>query len=467
METRDRLRLALYVFLVSLLLRVAWSGWADVVPVSDFRGYDWLAVRWLETGVLGVEGSYAYRTPGYPGFLALIYALFGHSWKVAGLVQAILGAVTSGLTTVVASYVLSARGTALAGLLHALSPTALAYVPILASENLAVFLLMLGLLFVAAAQRASPWRGSALALASGIVLGSLLLVRPAAVWYAPAWVVLTGYSAARRRLLPAGPLLAVAGTALVLAPWFVRNQRLDLGYATLSTAGGVNLWMANNELAVTGGYCREAQGLVPTDDLTEFEADRAYARAAYVWIRSNPGRYLSLCGTRLVRLLGVWPDTWAAWHLLRWPMTQDNPEAAHEDTAARAGSEQAPPLPANIRRYNQYLLAGVRAIVAPLVLLSLVLSFSRWRDYVVVVLPAGTYVFGLALTYVQIRFRVLADPLLFVPLAGLLSDVVFGTEELGNWLTRSQKKVLSVGLVLATLIVHATGLASGLYRLEP
>lgn len=464
METRDRLRLALYIFLVSLVLRVAWASWADIVPVSDFATYDALGWRWATTGSFG---SSAYRTPGYPGFLALVYSAFGHSWKAAALIQAVLGAATSAMVVLLAARLLSARAAAIAGLLYTFSPAAIAYVPVLASENLAVFLLMFGLLLLAAAQRAARRGRSALTLVSGLVLGLLLLVRPAAVWFAPAWLVLAGYSPRPRRFFLVPPLLAVAGASLVLTPWIVRNQRLGLGSLTLSTVGGVNLWMGNNDLATTGGYLGQAQELVPTEGMSDIEADRAYWAAATAWIGSNPGRYLSLCGTRFARLLGVWPDTWAARYLPPWPVPHGSAGSTQAKAESPASSQQAFSSAWESYPWRRYLLAGVRAVLAPLVLLSLVLSFSRWRDYLIVVLPAAAYIVGLSLTYVQIRFRVLVDPLLFVPVAGLLSDVLFGTQELGSRLTRSQKTFLSMGLVLATFVAHATGVASGLYQLEP
>lgn len=133
-----RSRPAAQVFLLSLALRLTWAGFAHVTPVSDFRGYDGLAVRWLMTGGFGSPGWLAYRTPGYPGFLAGVYFIFGHHWGAAAFMQAILGAVSSALVVGLAGRIVSPRTSLIAGLLHALSPTSLAYVPVLASENLAV-----------------------------------------------------------------------------------------------------------------------------------------------------------------------------------------------------------------------------------------------------------------------------------------------------------------------------------------
>ncbi|MCJ7750088.1 MAG: hypothetical protein MUQ65_03185, partial [Armatimonadetes bacterium] len=250
--------------------------------------------------------------------------------------------------------------------------------------------------------------------------------------------------------------------------WLVRNERLGLGPLTLSSAGGVNLWMGNNDLALNGGYLREAQALVDPTNLGEMEADRAYRRAAIEWTRSHPGRYFALCATRLIRLLGVEPDWWAARYLL--------PEIVNDRLLRGTGGEKPSPdshpngasdRVDRIHAYSDLLLAGIRAVIAPLILLSLVLSFSRWRQHLVVVLPVLSYIVGLTLTYVQIRFRELVDPLLFILLAAFLADTLFGSHELGEWLNRRRKAVLGATLVVISLGVHASGLATSIYRLSP
>jgi 4-amino-4-deoxy-L-arabinose transferase-like glycosyltransferase len=468
MSVPQRLRLALLVFSISLMLRAVWAAWAQVTPVSDFRGYDSLAVRWLETGLFGGPGRFAYRTPGYPAFLALIYMGFGHTWQAVAFVQAALGALTSGLTALLATYVVSARGSILAGLLHALSPTALAYVPVLASENLAVTLVVAGVLLLVVSQRASDRGRYGVAFGVGMVLGLLVLVRPAGLFFAPGWLIVMACSPQRRRLYAGPPVVAILAAALALCPWLVRNQRVGLSATTLSTAGGVNAWMGNNDAAVAGGYRRAVQAEVNTNGMGELQKDRAYREAALTWIRGHPLRYFALSGTRLVRLLGAEPDGWAAAYLLPsqtndrafvkayWPAKQGAPEP--DRVAQHAG---------DVLRRSKLLLMGVRALLAPLILLSAALCLFRWRTHFAVMVPAASYLGGLALIYVQVRFRELVDPLLFIPLAGLLSDLLFGTEELGRRLSRRQKGALSALVVIASLALHGTGLASGMYRLEP
>lgn len=434
------------VFLVSLALRLAWAAFTEATPVSDFRGYDTLAVRWLSGGGFGGGDLLAYRTPGYPAFLAGIYLIFGHSWKAAAYVQAFLGAASSGLTTALAGRVIGRRASIIAGLLHALSPTALAYVPVLASENLAVPLLLSGLLLVAYASRSAAPKRLLFAAASGGVLGLLLIVRPAAVVFLPAWLLLVTCGTARGRLRVLSPLVTVAVALLVISPWLVRNHRLGLGPLTLSTAGGLNAWMGNNDEAISGGFIGVRIPELQTGTVGERERERAYWRAAIAWVRSHPVRYLALCRARAVRLLGAEPDRWAALYLTPF-------------------SVQGRPAPEFYHR--KLMLEGFRAIIGPLILLGSILALWRWRDYAIVLLPAYAYIAALSLSYAQTRFRELSDPLLFIPLAALLSDVLFGTEESGGPLSRKGKVVAAVVLVCVNVALHATRLVEMLYRVTP
>ncbi len=449
MDKRRLLQMAAAVFLVSLVIRLTWAGFAHVTPISDFQGYDGLAMKWLSTGVFGEPGSYAYRTPGYPAFLAAIYRLVGHSPRAAGFVQALIGALTSGLLVLLAGHILSPRASALAGLLYAVSPTAVAYVPVLASETITAFLLVAALLCLAAAEAKEEGDGRTMLAGSGALFGLMILVRPAALFFMPAAVLLSAYSPRRGRWNASHGLVFVVAALLVLSPWVIRNQRLGLGWMTISTVGGENLWMGNNDKAKLGGFCAEAAWPVQPGD-TEQGRDIRYRRAARAWIVRHPGRYLALSAIRAYRLLGVEPDTWAAKYL--WPtaandrvfamvyaedaMTGGN---APENLRARAGE---------IEMRHALILKRLRYLLAPLILIALVVSLPWWRDYAVVTFPALSYLAGLSLTYAEIRFRELSDPLLFIPLAGLLAMVVFRSTELAREPLRPSR---ALAIVIRTL----------------
>ena len=449
-RARRLLWVALGVCAFSLALRLTWACFAQITPVSDFHGYDMFAVRWIENGTFGWKERMAYRTPGYPGFLALVYLAFGHSWKAASVVQACLGGLTSGGLVLLAGRVTSARSSAIAGLCHALSPTAVAYIPVLASENLAVPLVVFSVLILAWSEAGNRWSRATLAGCAGLGFGLLLLVRPAALFFCPALLLLAAYSFRRSewRLVP--PLVFIVAAALIVAPWLVRNHRVGLGAATLSTSGGINLWMGNNDLAVHGGYCREAAW---PGDRPEGEADRAYAAAARAWIRNHPGRYAALCGTRLRRIIGTEPDVWVTKYF--WPTAESDEAQRALHRFARSPDPELETLVQRARQAhgrNLKYLKRYRRVVAPLMVVALLLSLARWRAYVFVSLPVACYLGCLAATFFQPRFRELSDPLLFVPVAALLADVIWGTHDLGRRPNRWMKLALlavALGLTYA------------------
>ncbi|MCA9244695.1 MAG: glycosyltransferase family 39 protein [Phycisphaerales bacterium] len=174
----------------ALALRVTWVACASVTPVSDFAGYEQHAVAWLNTGTFGVAGNLAYRTPGYPALIAATYAVVGEHPKGVGYVQAALGALSCLLLVLIVGRFASPRAALTAAVLLAVSPTALAYTPVLASENLSTPVMLLGLLLVDNSRRAEGGRALTWSAGAGVVFGLLMLVRPAAIFLAPAFVLL-------------------------------------------------------------------------------------------------------------------------------------------------------------------------------------------------------------------------------------------------------------------------------------
>lgn len=453
-------RAALLVALVSLSVRAVWVSFAHVTPISDFSDYERLATNILNKGDWGT----AYRTPGYPCFVAAVYAIFGHTpFAVAG-VTAGLGALTSGLLVVLAARVVSRPASILAGLLHALSPTALAYTPLLASENLAVPLVVSATLLLALGDDRAGLRGSLIVFATGVACGVLILVRPAGLFFLPAFVLLALYSPALHRWRPLLPLVLLLGAALPVTPWVIRNQRV-VGIPVLASNSGANLLMGNNDLNPHGGYFEEA--LFPVPRTTKLKRDPIYRAAAIDWIRHNPGRFLALCRARACRLLGTTADSWAARFL--WPSAENDRlsravwlEMGPGDTDAEAAACWRA-----MRAANERLLSGVRVVVAPLTLLALALSYRRWQNFALIVAPALLYLGAISLTFAQERFRELSDPLLAVPLAALLAAVTFGTNDLGwRWSLRQRLLMGAAGLaaVGVTARAHASGTLEYCYR---
>jgi 4-amino-4-deoxy-L-arabinose transferase-like glycosyltransferase len=245
-HTKMRVNTGLAV-LAGLALRVFFVRKFPVTDSGDAPFYIELAWNWLKKGVYGfpVNGQLTpvdMRVPGYPAFLAAVFAFAGNSPRAVMLAQAVLDLATCFLIALIASRLAPERArrrVALAGLwLAALCPFTANYTAVVLTETLTIFLTTLAILILMETElgrEISDFREGSFApgllnrwFLAGVVVGFGTLVRPetplllfaaglvlAIQWWRPAnWP----------KLLRASLLLAV-GVLVPLAPWAARNWR--------------------------------------------------------------------------------------------------------------------------------------------------------------------------------------------------------------------------------------------------
>jgi hypothetical protein len=273
--------LLLAVTLVGAVLRVAWWAIAQPGPVSDYLGYRSLAFRLWDTGEYTRLGNpTAWRTPGYPVFLAL-GMIPSRSDRWLSLLNVGLSIAAIPLVWLLARRLGLSRRTALCSAAVAcVSPTLLLWAPVLGSENLQVIAL-LGAWCLALAPQPTPRT----VVMCGVLFGCAVLVRPESGFYLLALPLLlwsTGTSArdlARR----SGVIVLVA--AAVVAPWYVRNEIVVGDGAGLSTTGGVNFHLAHRDEGY-GWYDTDAVG--PLAGLGELAANREGYELGLDHVRAQP-----------------------------------------------------------------------------------------------------------------------------------------------------------------------------------
>jgi 4-amino-4-deoxy-L-arabinose transferase-like glycosyltransferase len=185
--------------------------------------------------------SYA---PGLPLFVAGLYELSGGVHLTFALVVlALFGAGAIPLTFLLGRRLAGPVAGLIGAAVIAIYPALLDYQGLLLTEPLAAFLLSAALVvFFCAADRLSPWRW----LGSGALLGSLALVRPeylaVAVLLPLAWLAREGL---RGQLRHSAALagFSLLGTALILAPWTIRNEISLHRTVPISTGGGKALFI--------------------------------------------------------------------------------------------------------------------------------------------------------------------------------------------------------------------------------
>ena len=216
---------------------------------GDTKFYDELARNWLDHGVYGlfVHGQLTpvdMRMPGYPAFLAGVYAVLGRSGRAVMLVQALVDLITCVLTALIAVRIAPARSkirvATIALWMAALCPFTANYSAAVLTESLATFLTTLAVFtFVTAFDQTSADPPNLLAatrafaevrwwLLTGVLVGIGTLVRPETpLLLLAAGIVLAVYWRQRKnwsKLFFAVAWMS-AGLVLSLAPWAGRNAR--------------------------------------------------------------------------------------------------------------------------------------------------------------------------------------------------------------------------------------------------
>ncbi|MDW8104182.1 MAG: glycosyltransferase family 39 protein [Armatimonadota bacterium] len=231
-----------------------WSASYDMkVMGEDPYVYHRLAIDLLATGQYGGNPEYdsflhvaTVRPPGYPLFVAAVYAVFGIRPWVVLLVHILLSAVSAALLMGAVRTTIGERSAVVAGMLFAVHPVATFTAISMFSETFFLFLLCL-LLYVMAftwqSQQSSAASVLAVAmwLSIGVIAGMSTVVRVSMLYLAPLLILLwIGFSPTPLRQRATCFFAALAGFALPLLPWSLHNYQ-RFGSYRLSASGEYNL----------------------------------------------------------------------------------------------------------------------------------------------------------------------------------------------------------------------------------
>src|SRR5271167_1021092 len=258
-----------------LALRVYLVLKFPVTDTGDAPFYIELAWNWLKNGVYGfaVHGQLTpvdMRVPGYPAFLAAVFAVAGQSPRAAMLAQVVVDLATCFVIALIAARLApesSRRRVTLAGLwLAALCPFTANYTAVVLTETVVIFLTALAILVLLQTEvggvqvaRAMPFLANPWLLA-GIVVGFGTLVRPETplLLFAAGLVLLAKWWRPEdwMKLIRAGLLMGL-GLLMPLVPWAARNwhtlhdvqflaprySELPGEYTPLGFTAWTNTWM--------------------------------------------------------------------------------------------------------------------------------------------------------------------------------------------------------------------------------
>jgi 4-amino-4-deoxy-L-arabinose transferase-like glycosyltransferase len=393
------------VLFAALVLRVVvLSMTTELGPrIVDEQHYHALAVSLVEgRGFASDAGPTSLRPPVYPAFVAAVWSVAGsRDLQAVRVVQALLGIATAWLAWWIGRTLWDERAGLVAAGIVAFYPALVLANVLLLTETLFTFLLTA---FVAVLLQFLRKPGIGVALGTGVLLGLAALTR-SIVWPLP--FVLTPLLL---WMLPSRPTVRIAvvtaflaSYAAVIAPWAVRNTRLQGVTTIVDTIGGMNLRMGNYEhtphdriwdAVSMRGDKSWIVGLPPHPpgggEWTEGQKERWARGKAIEFMRANPGLTLWRMAIKMADFWGL-------------------------DRDYLAGIQQGlfrPP------RVLGALAAGAMLVSFPLVVVLAILGAclvpADWRSQVVLVLIVFFFAGLHAIVFGHPRYRVPLTPILAV-----------------------------------------------------
>jgi len=392
------------VLSLAFALRLFWVLWSPHVPPAPITedAVIWQHALNLAHGVGFKDplGEYTAGRPiGYPLFLSLLIRIFGPHLLVPELFQVLFGVLNVFCLFLIGKELQSELFGAVCALIYALYPTAVMSTKLLLDEHLFLFFWLLGIYFLICDYQKPSYAKIAI---GGAAVGLSALFRAYSAFTALA--VLLAWLFVKQDPREAFFRFAMVGllTILLAAPWAIRNQIRMGSPVFYSTIIGVHLYYANNPTSdvrypvnpdVEHGGDPEFSRAT-----TEVDRDREGRRAAWRWIKNNPGLFLQKAMGRMFYMLGLNNEGW---------VVDDN------FTSVRHGANPpSPKLKKKIAKIERYYYVAVFCLSGLGILLGF-LAVSREEDargWVYLLLVLALYLLTTAIALNHRKYRFVIEP---------------------------------------------------------
>ena len=313
----DVSRFMFWLFLVALLIRVlaVWALRHISQPPGFQMGADGIDFDHLGRALAQGRGFVwddgtptSFRAPGFPAFLAVIYAASHTSFAVAYISLCMLGATACVLTYLLAKEVLGESLARVAGVLSMMYLPTIQFCTVWASEALFVPCFASSIWLFLTYLRTGSYKTLGLA---GMTLGWSILTRPFSLVCIPIFI---GFLMLRT-IKPAFACSVLLMSSLVpVSIWTMRNYHVHHAFVLVTTNGGSTFYGANNDIvlrtpAYMGGWVttrmlpgREVVDAAPN----EVVQDKIQWRQGAQWLQNHLSAIPVLVIMKLCRF--VLPD---------------------------------------------------------------------------------------------------------------------------------------------------------------
>lgn len=399
-----------------------WYAQEDLAQIEQFLPVE-MPPNYDPRGVLT-----SFRGPGFPAFLALVYAIAGvgeHRYFYARVAQAFLAAAIAPLAYALARQAgFGDRTARWAAVFLAFYPLLIVYPLALVTENLFVVLVALAMVLVL---RVLDHQHGYDALLAGVVLGMATLTRSVIagfVLFAVLW--LWGCSLDKRLALRNAAIILL-GFFLITTPWVVRNSLVHRRFVWVENSLGYNLYMGYHPLSQGTFQFGISVDLLPI--LDDAERDVRGRQAAFEFIRADPGRIPYL----MIRKLGY---LWAL----------DRRALAYFYSNGFCGH-----WPAWFLGIVMGLDTGPLVVLAPLAIVGLICG--QWGKRKALLMLLLVY-------YTGVHMLILAEPRFHLPMLPLVAILAAYTLVERPWLrSRPWQRRLAVALIALLFLNWSTEIA--------
>ena len=291
------------------------------VPMVDEK-WHWLwAQEILEKSFWG-EGSY-FRGPLYPYLLAFLYFITDASIFWAKFLQILICGLTATYIFKIGRRLFNETVGVISGLAYALYGTLVFYEAMFLIPVLFMFLIVWGMCRLIENQDSSSLKSWAV---TGIIFGLAAVTRPNIILVVPflaLWLFFRHRKPSLDWKISMRPaLVMVAGMFLAIAPVTIRNYAVTGDLILISSQGGINIYLGNNEAAdgltmimpevelgqsitwdmfipVTSAAAEKEMGR----ELSDAEVSSFWTGKAVSFVVNNPGKFLALVWKKSVYLL--------------------------------------------------------------------------------------------------------------------------------------------------------------------
>lgn len=375
-----------------------------------------------------------FMSPGYPYFIAVIFTLFGKSLLAVRLIQVFINAVNIVIIYVIARNLHSDKaGYTAAGVAAVFSPF-IFYSGAILLEAVQTFILSIFLLLVTNKALIAKglnwlWIGVLLGITAYFRANILLLYPVIALWL----IIRIIKRNSDTRLLYKSLIYFSLGCFIPVMIVTARNYFVGNDFVVISSNGGINFYLGNNEHAI--GIYKTPEDFDFFNDLsgkkyaertsgksfTPSEASSFWVGKSLNYIERNPVDWLKLTGKKI---LFFFDDN-------------ENPQSAIMDPAFIA------------ENYSSVLKLPLPGffIVFIISLFGFALTWNRRREYTIIYIFIITYVFATVLFFIIGRFRVAASPV-FIVFAGIGITEIYQLIKIRNY-----RKLFAPAAIAALFII--------------